>query len=110
MLPLLKDKKAKGREAVYYHYYENGEHAVSPHFGVRTKRYKLVRFYTRVSSWELYDLQKDPSEMHNLYGQKGYEKVTEQMKIQLNKSIDQYDDQDAKRILEEGKLNPALKK
>lgn len=109
MLPMLKDKKAKGRDAVYYHYYENGEHAVSPHFGVRTKRYKLVRFYTRVSSWELYDLQKDPSEMYNLYGKKGYDKITVEMNNQLIKLIDKYDDQDAKKILEEGKFNPAIK-
>jgi arylsulfatase A-like enzyme len=101
LLPLLKGKKAKARDAVYYHYYENGEHAVSPHFGVRTKRYKLVRFYTRVNSWELYDLQKDPNEMHNLYGQKQYKKVTAEMNSQLNKMIDQYEDQDAKRILKE---------
>ncbi len=61
MLPVLTNKKAKGRDVVYYHYYENGEHAVSPHFGIRTKRYKLVRFYKRVQGWELYDLQKDPA-------------------------------------------------
>jgi arylsulfatase A-like enzyme len=100
-LPLLKDKKAKGREAIYYHYYENGEHAVSPHFGVRTKRYKLVRFYKRVRAWELYDLQKDPNEMNNLYGQYKSKKITTQMKLELNKLIDQYDDQDARKILAE---------
>ena len=50
MLPLLMDKSAKGRDAIYYHYYENGEHAVSPHFGVQTDRYKLIRFYKRVES------------------------------------------------------------
>lgn len=100
-LPLLKDKKAKGREAIYYHYYENGEHSVSPHFGVRTKRYKLVRFYKRVNSWELYDLQKDPQELHNLYGQQAYKKITEQMNAELNKLIDQYDDNDARKIISE---------
>ncbi|WP_413999050.1 sulfatase [Flavobacterium sp. W1B] len=99
MLPLFTDKKAKGRDAIFYHYYENGEHSVSPHFGIRTKRYKLVRFYKRVSSWELYDLKKDPNEMNNLYGQKGSEKITAEMKVKLNKLIDQYDDQDAKALL-----------
>jgi len=100
-LPLIKNNKAKGREAIFYHYYENGEHSVSPHFGVRTKRYKLVRFYKRVNSWELYDLQKDPQEMNNLYGQKKYQKITKEMESELIKLIDQYDDQDAKRILSE---------
>lgn len=100
-LPLLKDKKAKGREAIYYHYYENGEHSVSPHFGVRSKRYKLVRFYKRVNSWELYDLQNDPQEMNNLYGDVKYKKITEQMNKELNKLIDQYDDNDARKIISE---------
>ncbi|HEU4607940.1 MAG TPA: sulfatase/phosphatase domain-containing protein, partial [Chitinophagaceae bacterium] len=42
-LPLVTKKKAKGRPAMYYHYYENGEHSVSPHFGISTGRYKLIR-------------------------------------------------------------------
>ncbi len=100
-LPVLTDQKAKGREAIYYHYYENGEHSVSPHFGVRTERYKLVRFYKRVSSWELYDLKKDPNEMHNLYGQKKYQKIIDQMNIELNKMIEKYDDDDARKIVSE---------
>lgn len=45
-LPLLNKEKAKEQEAMYYHCYEIGEHAVSPHFGIRTKRYKRIRFYT----------------------------------------------------------------
>jgi hypothetical protein len=59
---------------MYYHYYENGEHAVSPHFGISTGRYKLIRFYKRVNSWELYDLKADKNEMNNLYGDKQYKK------------------------------------
>ena len=98
-LPLLTGKNVKAREAMYYHYYENGEHSVSPHFGVQTKSYKLIRFYKRVNSWELYNLQKDPHDMHNLYGKKGYEKITQQLKSQLNVLIAQYEDEDAKRIL-----------
>ncbi|MBF9252683.1 sulfatase [Pontibacter sp. 172403-2] len=103
ILPLLTGKKAKGRDAMYYHYYENGEHAVSPHFGIKTKRYKLIRFYKRVNDWELYDLQKDPNEMHNLYGKKGYEKITASLKKQLEGLIDKYEDEDAKRLLANSK-------
>ncbi len=101
ILPLLTDKKAKGRDDIYYHYYENGEHSVSPHFGMRDKRYKLVRFYQRVNSWELYDLQKDPNEMNNLFGKKGYEKITTDMGKKLNALINKYEDHDAKTILAE---------
>ncbi|NQX32972.1 sulfatase [Pedobacter boryungensis] len=103
MLPLLKNKNAKGRDAIYYHYYENGEHSVSPHFGVRNQGYKLVRFYKRVNAWELYDLNKDPNEMNNLYEQKAYRKIISQLKVKLNQLIDKYDDQDAKKILTENK-------
>lgn len=94
LLPLLQGKE-KGREAMYYHYYENGEHAVSPHFGIRTGRYKLIRFYKRVNSWELYDLEKDPREMDNLYGREGYEKRTASLKKQLASLIKEYEDKEA---------------
>ncbi len=103
MLPLFAKNKAKGRDVIYYHYYENGEHAVSPHFGIKTKRYKLIRFYTRVNNWELYDLQTDPHEMNNLYGKKGYETITRQLKATLNQQIDKFDDNDARQILINGK-------
>lgn len=99
ILPLVTGKKAPRREALYYHYYENAEHAVSPHFGVRTARYKLICFYERVNGWELYDLKTDPSEMHNLFGQKGYEKITGNLRKQLEKLIEDYEDEDAKQIL-----------
>jgi arylsulfatase A-like enzyme len=103
-LPLVTGKKANGRDAMYYHYYENGEHSVSPHFGISTKRYKLIRFYERVNSWELYDLKKDKNEMNNVYGKKGYEKITADLNRQLNSLIDQYQDKDAKKILQDSKL------
>jgi arylsulfatase A-like enzyme len=99
-LPILKNRKEKGRSAMYYHYYENGEHSVSPHFGISTGRYKLIRFYTRVNGWELFDLEKDPREMNNIYGQKGFEKLTLDLKKQLALLIEQYEDEDAKKILQ----------
>ncbi len=101
LLPLLKTKKVQGRDAMYYHYYENGEHAVSPHFGISTGRYKLIRFYTRVNGWELFDLKKDSNEMRNVYGEKGLERLTAKLKKRLNELILQYEDTDAKNILAE---------
>ncbi len=103
MLPIIKNSNAPWRNQLYYHYYENTVHSVSPHFGIKTKRYKLIRFYERVTGWELYDLQQDPHEMKNLYGSKGYEAITTQLKKQLNQLIDQYDDKESKEILGEGK-------
>ncbi len=97
-LPLLTKEKAKGRKAMYYHYYENGEHSVSPHFGISTGRYKLIRFYKRVESWELYDLQKDKFEMKNLYGNKKYKKLTQKLKEELLTLIKGYEDVEAEEI------------
>ena len=97
-LPRLQNKKYQSKNALYYHYYENGEHSVSPHFGIKTKRYKLIRFYKRVEGWELFDLQKDPSEMKNIYGTKGTEKLTRQLKSQLLGLINKYNDEEAKKL------------
>lgn len=96
VLPIFKNDFE--RDAMYYHYYEKGEHNVSPHFGIRTNRYKLIRFYDKVNSWELFDLKKDTHEMNNLYGQKKYTKITANLKKQLMGLIDHYEDMDAKKI------------
>jgi arylsulfatase A-like enzyme len=98
-LPLVTNKKTKGREAMYYHYYENGEHAVSPHFGISTGRYKLIRFYKRVEGWELYDLKKDKDEMQNVYNDTKYRKIAERLKKQLSDLIEKYEDEDAKKLM-----------
>ncbi|WP_198673918.1 sulfatase family protein [Chitinophaga alhagiae] len=100
-LPLLKQPDARWRKSLYYHYYERGEHSVIPHFGVRTERYKLIRFYNGADKWELFDLQQDPSEMKNLYGRKGYEKITAGLKKELVRLIKEYDDEDALKLVKQ---------
>ena len=86
---------------MYYHYYEYPQpHHVYPHFGVRTERYVLVRFYGPADFWELYDLDKDPHELKNLYGDTGYRKTVGELKTQLRGLIRQYDDKEAEGILE----------
>src|SRR5690606_29638503 len=98
-LDLLDGTIKVGRDQIYYHYYENGEHAVSPHFGVSDGRYKLIRFYKRVEGWELFDLETDPNEMNNIYGQPASKKIQKRMEKLLRKEINKLDDQDAKKIL-----------
>ena len=98
-LPLLQKKVTKKwRDYVYYHYYEWGEHAVIPHFGIKTKRYKLIRFYQIKDNWELYDLSKDPKEMNNIYDKKGTEKATKMLKEKLSKAITKYEDKEAEKV------------
>ncbi|MBE7178455.1 MAG: sulfatase [Mucilaginibacter polytrichastri] len=97
--PVLKNPKAAGRKSLYYHYYEYAEHSVMPHFGVKNSRYKLIRFYGPQDFWELYDLQKDPHEVKNLYGKKGYDQVTAVLKTDLAASAKAYQDDEVLTIL-----------
>ncbi|MBO9620608.1 MAG: sulfatase [Niabella sp.] len=99
-LPLLKHQHYSPREAMYYHYYENGEHSVSPHFGIKTTRYKLIRFYKRVEGWELFDLEKDPHELKNIYNTPRGQQLSKTLKKQLDGLIEKYQDKDARSILD----------
>ncbi|GAB3931685.1 sulfatase family protein [Larkinella terrae] len=102
-LPLLTGKKVPWRQEAYYHYYEYPvPHHVYPHFGLRGGQYKLVRFYGPKDFWELYDLKKDPQELHNIYGVKGYEAVTADLKTKLKDQIRKYKDDEALKIVESG--------
>lgn len=94
ILPLLKGEKVTDwRTSLYYHYYEYpAEHRVKKHYGVRTERYKLIHFYDDIDEWELFDLENDPMEMNNLYGQEGTEKLVDELKKELLKLQEQYDD------------------
>ena len=64
---------------------------VKRHYGIRTERYKLIHFYNDINWWELYDMQADPTEMHNLYGKQGMEKVTAELMAELARLQKQYE-------------------
>jgi len=73
------------RRAVYYHYFEYpGVHAVRRHYGVRTDRYKLIRFYgDDLDEWELYDLEEDPHEMRSVFDDRAYAAVRAALETEL---------------------------
>lgn len=96
------------RKGTYYRYWMHMAHGHNnpAHFGIRTKRYKLIFFYgmdytnkhagkivegrdgnrdwgNTPVAWEFYDLEKDPLEMHNRYGDPAYKAVVGQLKKQL---------------------------
>ncbi|NIJ55825.1 sulfatase family protein [Dyadobacter arcticus] len=106
-LPLLKGTQTAQipwRKEAYYHYYEFPQpHHVYPHFGLRTSRYKLAYFYGGADSWELFDLQKDPTEVANIYGAKGTEKLTADLKGKLKILMTEYKDEEALKILASAK-------
>lgn len=96
---ILKGEKKPLRKYAYYHYFENGEHAVSPHFGISDGRYKLIRYYKRIDGWEFFDLKSDPSELKNVYTDKKYQKIIERMKQALATEASLIEDTDALAIL-----------
>ena len=86
---------ADWRKGVYYHYYEYPSwHSVKRHYGIRTADYKLIHFYNDVDEWELYDMRRDPNEMHNVYNDPAYAKVREELHKQLKELQKQVQDND----------------
>ena len=71
IVPVLRESERQIRDAVYYAYYELGEHAVPQHFGVRTHTHKLF-YLPWTDEWQMFDLVKDPNEMRNVYGDPRY--------------------------------------
>ncbi len=104
---LVKGDASEWRDALYYTFYEfPGEHRVKRHYGVRTDRYKLIHFYYDIDEWELYDLEEDPSEMHNVYNDPAYTAVRKEMHDQLKVMRLKYGDSDA---MDQENLNRFLK-
>ena len=84
--------------SMYYRYWMHGaHHNVCAHYGVRTLRYKLIYYYgdplgqegavgpKERPEWELFDLERDPSEMKNVYSDPEYAEVVASLKGELNR-------------------------
>jgi len=111
---------ADWRTEMYYRYWMHmAHHGVPAHFGIRTKRYKLIFFYgfglgmkgtqkfdpvQKISEdfaptkpeWELFDLEKDPQEMNNVYDNPGYADVRRKLKEDLLRLKKELGDTDEK--------------
>jgi N-acetylglucosamine-6-sulfatase len=96
--PLLAGKPAPPDwpDAAYYRYWMHmAHHEVPAHYGIRTPDFKLIFFYGlpldatgAVSTptkphWELYDLRKDPQEMHNVYSDPPYADTVKTLQARL---------------------------
>lgn len=85
--PLLDGKISQDdfREAIYYHYYDYPAfHMVKKHYGIKTKRYKLMHFYDDIDTWEFYDLKVDPKELHNAIDDQNYQEIIAHMHKKLD--------------------------
>ncbi len=109
--PLLKGETPDDwQQAMYYRSWMNREHNnVAAHYGIRTKKYKLIYYYADglaqpgttgdfccstpgdfmdvndlEPEWELFDLEMDPLEMQNVYCDPAYSTVVSQLKRSLD--------------------------
>jgi arylsulfatase A-like enzyme len=86
LLPLLKGQTPPDwRTSHYYRYYHDpGDHNTRAHYGVRTTTHKLIYFWKK-NQWELYDLAKDPDELHNIYADPAQKKLVATLKAELHR-------------------------
>jgi arylsulfatase A-like enzyme len=84
LIPLLKgERPADWRTSWYYRYYHDpGDHNTRAHYGVRTTTQKLIYFWKK-DQWEMYDLVKDPDELHNLYNDPAQKDAVARLKTEL---------------------------
>jgi len=101
------------RTSMYYHYYEYpAVHMVKRHYGVRTQRFKLIHYYYDIDAWELFDLEKDPNELKNIYSDPSYSGIVSQLKTELERLRRKYSDSDelTQKILKEDLMRLRKKK
>lgn len=109
--PLLEGRDMDWRQATYYAYYEDSwslhgkgyeamqepyafftPHRIGPHRGVRTRTHKLIEYYAEGDYWELFDLEKDPHELRNVYEDVNYEEIRRRLKTELAHQRQSYND------------------
>jgi arylsulfatase A-like enzyme len=83
---------------MYYRYWmHRSHHNVYAHYGIRTHQYKLIYYYADAcgqpntidepgkQEWELFDLEADPCELNNVYGDPAYADVVRELKDELHR-------------------------
>lgn len=84
------------RTSMYYRYWMHlAHHNVAAHYGIRTRKHKLIYYYGKALGttgsigedtpveWELFNLEKDPAEMINVYDNPEYFDIREELKKEL---------------------------
>jgi len=95
LVPLMKGERPRDwRRSFYYRYYHDpGDHNTRAHYGVRTETHKLIYFWKK-DQWELYDLQRDPDELHNIYSDPAQQPLVAKLKTELAKLKKELKDDD----------------
>ncbi|OJD31235.1 sulfatase [Diplodia corticola] len=112
--PLLQGRTPAGWHQVAYHRYwmhADPIHDAYAHYGVRDQRYKLIYWYNeglglggtgaggQEREWELFDCEKDPLELFNVYGDAEYQDVVGRMTRLLDEKMAEIGDEPLHRTL-----------
>lgn len=87
------------RKSAYYRYYMHmdGSHHIPAMYGIRTNRYTLVFYYGQPlgmkgaqnkptePEWELFDRQKDPEQVRNVFNDPAYAEVVRELRAELDR-------------------------
>lgn len=84
---VLKGRSDKHRKSSFYAFYSGG---IPNHYGIRTERYKLI-VWPESKEKDLFDLQKDPHELKNVYNDSTYAAVVKNMEAELKAAIKEVD-------------------
>ncbi|WP_432800023.1 sulfatase family protein [Poriferisphaera sp. WC338] len=85
------DVPADWRDAIYYHYYDDGAYNLPRFEGVRTAKHKLIHYYYPDEAWEMFDLEQDPNEMKSVYNDDKYSDVQALLHKKLAELRNEYD-------------------
>ncbi len=78
-IPVLTEE-APSRKEVFYEYYWEYDFPMTPTvFGMRTDRYKYIKYHGIWDRNELYDLENDPDEMYNLIADPSKQELVKSM-------------------------------
>ena len=80
IVPLLTGETTSWRDKIFYEYYWENNYPQTPTMhGIRTDRYKLIRYHGIWDTNEFYDLKEDPFEMNNLIASPGHQKLIQEL-------------------------------
>jgi arylsulfatase A-like enzyme len=83
-LPVLRGDSSKWRDKIFYEYYWEYDFPMTPTvFGVRSDKFKYIRYYGIWDTNELYDIENDPNEMVNLINKPEYAEVAKKLAGEL---------------------------
>jgi len=83
-IPLLKGQQIPWRDRIYYEYFWEFDFPATPTMhGVRTDKYKYIRYHGLWDTNEFFDLENDPHEMRNLIAAPEHQETIKQLTGEL---------------------------